>query len=200
MLSSSSLMLVARRLAARNTVRCFSATPAQSGGHLSVNETAVGREYTPPKIGDREIVGWGLNGKEIYFDREDFPYPAIRWKSPNAPGVPELRQKELGDWKALTMDEKKALYRASFCQTFAEFQADRRKSGEWKFWLGSTFIGMALSLVMWIFTKLYVYGPLPSSFSREGQIARLRWEVAIRKDPIDGISTFWDYEKDQWKE
>jgi len=200
MLSSTAILRAARRLNLQASTRAFSATAPQSSGHMELADYAEGREFTHPTIGDREIVGWGSCGKEIYFDREDFPYPAIRWKSPNAPGVPELRQKELGDWKALTMDEKKALYRASFCQTFAEFQADRRKSGEWKFWLGSTFIGMALSLVMWIFTKLYVYGPLPSSFSREGQIARLRWEVAIRKDPIDGISSFWDYEKDQWKE
>jgi len=197
MLSSSSLMLVARRMAVRNQIRCFSATPAQSGGHLSVNQTAVGREYTHPKIGDREIVGWGLNGNETYVDRSDFPYPAIRWKSPNAPGVPELRQKELGDWKALTMEEKKALYRASFCQTFPEFQQMRK--GEWKMLMGIWFGALALCLWMWFYIKIYIYNPLPDSFSEEGRLDRLRFDIAIRKNPVQGIASKWDYEKDQWK-
>ena len=32
----------------------------------------------------------------------------------------KLREKEKGDWKKLTLAEKKVLYRASFCQTIAE--------------------------------------------------------------------------------
>ena len=32
----------------------------------------------------------------------------------------KLREKEKGDWKKLTVAEKKVLYRASFCQTIAE--------------------------------------------------------------------------------
>jgi hypothetical protein len=32
----------------------------------------------------------------------------------------KLREKEKGDWKKMTIAEKKALYRASFCQTIAE--------------------------------------------------------------------------------
>jgi len=34
--------------------------------------------------------------------------------------VLKLREKEKGDWKKLTLAEKKVLYRASFCQTIAE--------------------------------------------------------------------------------
>ena len=40
-----------------------------------------------------------------------------------------LREKEKGDWKKLTLEEKKTLYRASFCQTFAEMEAG---DGDWK--------------------------------------------------------------------
>jgi len=197
MLSSSTLLHAMRQAATRNSLRCFSATASKAGGHMSVSETAVGREYTHPRIGDREIVGWGINGSESYIDRPDFPYPAIRWKSPNAPGVPELRQKELGDWKALSMDEKKALYRASFCQTFPEFLNHRK--GEWKLWFGTAIGFLSLALWLWFFCKLYVYKPLPSSFSEEGKLATLRYEIAIRKDPVTGIASRWDYEKDQWK-
>lgn len=39
--------------------------------------------YKPPSpIGNREVVGFGCNGKEMYSDREDFPMPAIRFKAP----------------------------------------------------------------------------------------------------------------------
>lgn len=196
MLSSSILLRAARQ--AQTSIRCFSVTASQAGGHMTLADTEATREYTHPKIGDREIVGWGACGKDNYFDRTDYPYPAIRWKSPNAPGVPELRQKELGDWTALTMDEKKALYRASFCQTFAEFE--NCKAGVWKMWFGGLMIGLAASLWLWFFCKCFVYNPLPSSFSEEGRLARLRWDIATRRDPIQGIASKWDYEKDQWKE
>lgn len=198
MLSTSTLLRVAQ-LAARSTSnRCFSVSATKAGGGLTIYETGVSRDYTHPRIGDREIVGWGSNGNESYFDRSDFPYPAIRWKSPNAPGVPELREKEMGDWTALTMDEKKALYRASFCQTFPEFQ--QCKKGEWKLILGVVFMGLAFSLWMWYFCKLLVYNPLPDSFSEEGRRLRLRMDIARRYNPVQGVASKWDYEKDQWKE
>lgn len=31
-------------------------------------------------IGNREIVGYGLNGEPQYIDRVDFPMPSIRYK------------------------------------------------------------------------------------------------------------------------
>lgn len=189
---------VVRRLIA--TPSCsFSATASKAGGALSINDTAEGREYTHPKIGDREIVGWGAWGHECYMDRPDFPYPAIRWKEPQAPGIPALREKELADWKAMTVDEKKALYRASFCQTYAEFEANNQ--GAWKYILGGMLICFSCSLVLWFFCKLYVYNPVPDSLgTEEGKLKTLKWAIAIRKDPIDGISSRWDYEKDEWKD
>jgi len=198
MISSSALLRATRLLNLQVSTRPLSVTAAQAGGHMSLADTGTTREYTHPRIGDREIVGWGATGGENYFDRSDFPYPAIRWKSPNAPGVPELRQKELGDWKELTMEEKKGLYRASFCQTFVEFE--NCKAGVWKYWGGGALIGLSLSLLLWFFCKCKVYNPLPKSFSYEGRLERLKWDIAIRKDPIQGISSKWDYEKDQWKE
>merc|ERR1712180_438259 len=80
MLSASVGLHVARRVATQYTARCFSASTIKLSDHPSVAETAIGREYTHPRIGDREIVGWGQTGAEIYIDREDKPYPAIRWK------------------------------------------------------------------------------------------------------------------------
>lgn len=40
-------------------------------------------------------------------DRVEFPAPAVRFQE-NTKEVVELRQKELGDWKALSLKDKKA--------------------------------------------------------------------------------------------
>lgn len=40
----------------------------------------------PDRIGNRDIVGHGFNGEEVYMDRVDFPMPAIRFKA-NTPDV-----------------------------------------------------------------------------------------------------------------
>ena len=59
-----------------------------------------------PRIGNREIVGYGLKGKPEYFDLVMFPCPSIRWEA-DTPEIVELKEKEKGDWKQLTIDEKK---------------------------------------------------------------------------------------------
>ena len=51
------------------------------------------------------------------------------------------------------MEEKKALYRASFGQTFAEIKAP---SGEWKSVLGLSLV--AASLAVWMFIWLKKFG------------------------------------------
>ena len=74
-----------------------------------------------------------------------------------------------------------------------------RHPGQWKAQLGYTLIFLTISLWMWIWLKLYVYKPPPDSFTKEGLIKRQRFDIAIRKDPVQGIASKWDYEKDQWK-
>jgi hypothetical protein len=64
-----------------------------------------------PRIGNREIVGYGLKGKPEYFDMVMFPCPSIRWEA-DVPEIAELRKKEKGDWKQLSVEDKK---RCKFC-------------------------------------------------------------------------------------
>lgn len=44
----------------------------------------VAGSFTRRLIGKREVVGYGFNGEPSYVDRNDFPFPAIRWREPNA--------------------------------------------------------------------------------------------------------------------
>jgi hypothetical protein len=39
--------------------------------------------------------------------------------------ITPIREKELGDWKNISLEEKKLLYRYSFAQTMSEFRAPR---------------------------------------------------------------------------
>ena len=61
-----------------------------------------------------------------------------------------MRKKEAGDWKKMTKEEKKALYRASFCQTLVEVEAP---TGEWKSVSRVCFVGM--DCYLWI-TIIYI--------------------------------------------
>lgn len=155
----------------------------------------AGMSSTHSKIGGREVVGYGFNGQPNYVDRVDFPLPAIRFKE-NTPDIQALREKEKGDWRKLSLEEKKALYRASFCQTFAEMKAP---TGEWKSVIGLSLIFISLSVWVYMGMKLFVYRPLPDSFTDEAKEAQLRRMIDMRVNPIDGLTSKWDYEKGQWK-
>lgn len=47
--------------------------------HDHAHDHAVG-DPVKAAIGNREIVGFGMNGQPNYIDRVDFPLPAIRYK------------------------------------------------------------------------------------------------------------------------
>lgn len=162
----------------------------RAGSHSAVD---VNDPYL--RIGKREVVGFGFNGGLNYVDREDFPMPAIRFKESNNEIV-VLREKEKGDWKKLTIEEKKALYRASFCQTFAEMNAP---NGEWKILIAGVL--MCISGAAWLYMgmKAFILPPVPSTFTPESQQIALRNMIELQVNPIDGLASKYDYEKGQWK-
>ena len=87
----------------------------------------------------------------MYADTLQAPFPAIRFKEETAE-VAKIRQKEQGDWKKMTVEEKKALYRHSFCQTIAEY---KEPTSDWKKIVGIAlvFISFGIWGVVWL--KLY---------------------------------------------
>ncbi|KAL2722773.1 hypothetical protein V1478_009636, partial [Vespula squamosa] len=140
--------------------------------------------YALSTIGNRDIVGSGYNNTSTYVDRTDFPMPAIRFKA-NTPDVLALREKEKGDWKKLSIDEKKALYRASFRSTFAEIDAP---TGEWKIAIGYGLVIACCAVWYYMFYKLYVLPPLPPSFEEENQLAMLDRIIKLDMNPITGFT------------
>ena len=109
--------------------------------------------YKPVKceIGKREVVGFGINGEENYIDDVHAPFPAIRFQEDNA-DILKLREKEKGDWKKMTVAEKKSLYRASFCQTIEEVIAP---TGNWKYSVGIAAFGVAIGIWGYMWCKKY---------------------------------------------
>ena len=137
---------------------------------------SCGQYYGRSKIGKREVVGFGLNGEYSYLDAPDIPMPAIRFREEDAE-MAKLREKERGDWKQLSLEDKKkctqllpfiddnhltyfcdqlfvqTVYRFSFCRTYAEMQAP---TGEWK----SVTAGVLaiIASAFWLYVLLKKYG------------------------------------------
>merc|ERR1712200_297004 len=148
-------------------------------------------------IGTREIVGYGANGEVTYIDSVMAPFPAIRFKEDKGE-IAALRLKEQGDWKKLTTEEKKALYRASFCQTLAEVEAP---TGEGKSIAGCVLVAVSIGIWGYFWIKAFVYGQLPESITDEEKLkAQIERMIAMRANPVEGLTSNYDYEKGRWKE
>ena len=147
--------------------------------------------------GNREHVGHGKNGMYNYYDGEDMPFPAIRFR-PETAESKVLREKEKGDWKKLTIEEKKALYRHSFCQTFAEMNAP---DPEWKAVVGWTLIGVAITWGMYLGISAIIpehpYRKFYDSFEVRVAAEQRKLDMGIFRD--SGFGPDWDYEKRDWK-
>merc|ERR1711862_418865 len=141
---------------------------------------------TKVDIGKREVVGYGGNGEATYIDSVMHPFPAIRFKE-DMGDVAKLREKEKGDWKKLTVEEKKALYRASFCQTLAELDAP---SGDWKPITAGVLMVMSASMLIMLYFNEFVRDPVPDTISNpEKQKAQLDRMIAMRVNPIEGLTS-----------
>merc|ERR1712173_249595 len=157
--------------------------------------SSVPLPLTKVDIGKREVVGFGGNGEATYIDSVMSPFPAIRFKE-DVGEIANLREKEKGDWKKMTLAEKKQLYRASFCQTLVEIEAP---TGEWKSILGMTLVMAAMGMLSYIWMKEYVYGDLVDTITDEEKLKAIyKRMVDERTNPIEGFASNYDYEKGRW--
>lgn len=153
------------------------------------------RDEYYPKLGDRDVVGYGWNGYPTYIDRPEFPCPPVRFRE-NTADVLALRELEKGDWSKLSLEEKKALYRVSFAQTFAEMNAP---NGEWKSVLAMTMLGLSVTFWVLLYVRHFVLQPLPRTINDEWQAKQLELMLKQRQNAVIGVGSHWDYENNRWK-
>jgi len=55
-------------------------------------------------------------------------------------------------------------------------------------------------IMLTVFFMLTVYPPMPDTITNEEKrSAQLRRMIDIRVDPIDGLTSNWDYDNNRWK-
>lgn len=191
----------ASRVLMINRGRMFLSTSAakRGGGYSGYNDNHGGELEDLPiktKIGTREVVGYGMNGEEIYIDNVHYPFPSIRFKE-DTPQIIKLKEKEKGDWKKMTVAEKKELYRASFCQTLVEAKAP---TGDWKAVVGISLCLISLGIWGYVWLAAYVYGPLPHTMTDEEHLkGKIKMMINLGVGRQDGFASHYDYEKNRWK-
>merc|ERR1712071_470711 len=82
----------------------------------------------------------------------------------------------------------------------SDFCRNQSSICEWKSVLGMTFVAMSMACWIFFWMKTFVYGDLPETFAPERQEAQLKRMIQMQINPIEGLSSKWDYEKGQWKE
>uniref|UniRef100_A0A0N4ZMJ7 Cytochrome c oxidase subunit 4 n=1 Tax=Parastrongyloides trichosuri TaxID=131310 RepID=A0A0N4ZMJ7_PARTI len=165
--------------------------------HLTRPATGHTLEYWwgPEKAAGREVVGHGATGDEVYQDRLDYWYPSIRFRKNDDTFAPVLK-KELGDWKALSNEEKKLLYRYSYRQTLSEFEAP---TGYWKLIMAIVFGVMGVATLYTTILTKKVYPTIPPTFDNEYKEAAIERMLVLEKGNFLGPAKYYDYENKQWK-
>ncbi|KFW72959.1 hypothetical protein AS28_04090, partial [Pygoscelis adeliae] len=131
-----------------------------------------------------------------YVDRRDVPLPEVAFVRDLSAQQKALKEKEKASWTALSVDEKVELYRIKFNESYAEMN---RGSNEWKTVLGGVLFFLGVTGLILIWQKHYMYGPVPHTFSEEWLSMQTKRMLDMRINPVEGISSQWDFEKNEWK-
>ena len=180
--------LLLPRVASQSSRAIHASVVVRSGHHIE-------HWWGPEKAAGREVVGYGSNGDETYQDRLDYWYPAIRFRKEDDVSR-SLRSKEKADWKSLSPEDRKLLYRYSFRQTLAEFEAP---SGYWKVMVSAISLVLSLATLYAVFLNSYVYPEVPPTFQNEYKEAQVQRQIVLEKGAFLGPAKYWDYENNKWK-
>ncbi|MEE6522845.1 hypothetical protein FKM82_021483 [Ascaphus truei] len=137
------------------------------------------------------------DGSELlYYDHRAVPLPDIPFQQKISVEQVALKEKEKGPWKQLSQEEKTSLYRMKFNQTYSEMN---KPSKEWKTVFGTIlmFFGLTGLIVLW--QSVYVYPPKPYTLEEDWKAMQVRRMLDMRVGPIQGFSSKWDYDKNEWK-
>merc|ERR1719211_134677 len=107
------------------------------------------------------------------------------------------------DWKKLTVEEKKELYRTTFCNTLAEINEpihhQGRTFGE-GLWLTVLIIYGYVGFYVWLYRGDRGKAPPDSPWNDDDWLAaNVQKMLDMENQPITGIASCWDYERGGWK-
>ncbi|VDQ01014.1 unnamed protein product [Trichobilharzia regenti] len=175
-------------------IYCRNVTTAASRDAHSVLSPLEQKYY--PHIGNREIVGYGRNGTPMYMDDMANPYPSIRFCN-HTPEIAILQEKERGDWRNLTKEEIKTLYRHSFRQTLAEVIAP---NGHWKLGMAYGFIFVSIGLGFYIYIRLFVITPAKNVLELPEYKEALLYKKVFSRSGSIGEANKFDVSNMRWRE
>ncbi|XP_075032656.1 cytochrome c oxidase subunit 4 isoform 2, mitochondrial isoform X2 [Mixophyes fleayi] len=134
--------------------------------------------------------------KPVYYDHRTLPLPDIPFCETLSSQETAIKEKEKGPWKQLSLEDKISLYHMKFNQTYAEMT---KPSNEWKTVMGLIFFffGMTGLIVWW--QKLHVFPPIPHTLQDDWKAMQVGRMLDMRVGPVEGFSSKWDYEKNEWK-
>ncbi|MEE6500384.1 hypothetical protein FKM82_003762 [Ascaphus truei] len=132
----------------------------------------------------------------VYIDNRDSPLPDIAYIQSLSPEQKALKEKEKGSWCSLKANDKLELYRIAFNDSYAEMM---KGSSEWKTVIGGIFffIGFTAFIILW--QRKYVFGEVPHTLSEDWVAMQTKRMLDMRVGPVEGFSSKWDYDKNEWK-
>ncbi|KAM4692441.1 cytochrome c oxidase subunit 4 isoform 2, mitochondrial [Rhinophrynus dorsalis] len=164
--------------------------------HLLTRTRILGAAIVRAAHGHEGQVSRPDGSELLYFDHRVVPLPDIPFQQDLSSQDVALKEKEKGPWKQLSTEDKVSLYRIKFNKTYAEMN---RPTNEWKTVFGTILILFGLTgLIVW-WQRAYVYPPQPHTLAEEWKAMQIRRMLDMRVGPIQGFSSNWDYEKNEWK-
>nr|XP_004668123.2 cytochrome c oxidase subunit 4 isoform 2, mitochondrial isoform X1 [Jaculus jaculus]XP_045013754.1 cytochrome c oxidase subunit 4 isoform 2, mitochondrial isoform X1 [Jaculus jaculus]XP_045013755.1 cytochrome c oxidase subunit 4 isoform 2, mitochondrial isoform X1 [Jaculus jaculus]XP_045013756.1 cytochrome c oxidase subunit 4 isoform 2, mitochondrial isoform X1 [Jaculus jaculus] len=131
-----------------------------------------------------------------HYAQRSYPMPDEPYCTELTAEQQALKEKEKGSWAQLSQEEKVALYRLQFRESFAEMN---RRSSEWKTVMGCVFffIGLTGLLIWW--QRVYVFPEKPVTLTDERKAQQLQRLLDMKSNPVQGLASRWDYERKEWK-